>query len=163
MDFVYLIHAIGTDYYKIGRTSKTPEKRMRGMQTGCPHELEVVDSLKTEYAEEKEERLHARYSDKREQGEWFSLSDEEVTEIREDFRGKRKHNFLQKLEDAIIEEMPGSFSGLRRTLPLLMPLVLRRVLEKESGPQEFVSVLLEEGFIDEEAIEICQNHNSNNS
>lgn len=78
---IYLIKERGTDYYKIGYTSRNSERRLQELQTGNPRMLEVVATIDGD--ENKERLLHHRYahlmSDAR--NEWFKLTDNHVKDI----------------------------------------------------------------------------------
>jgi hypothetical protein len=69
---VYVIRAVGTDSYKIGFTTKTPEERRASLQTGNPRELEVVAAFVG--TTEDERRIHQLLEDYRQEGEWFRLT-----------------------------------------------------------------------------------------
>lgn len=78
---VYLINMEGTDLYKIGVTQKSPERRMRQLQTGCPKKLVLVDFYGTGRPFQIEAALHRFLSHHKFisedfnylQGEWFLL------------------------------------------------------------------------------------------
>lgn len=71
--YIYIIHAIGTEYYKIGLTRNHIEHRLRQLQTGCPHRLEAVYSNKVDDVEGVEAYIHDVLSNYRTVGEWFEL------------------------------------------------------------------------------------------
>jgi hypothetical protein len=78
---VYLINQCGTGYYKIGwSTAQDPEKRLSSLQTGNPGELSVVGFFNVSSIKA-EKMLHEIFSPKRTSGEWFNLSEEDVTMI----------------------------------------------------------------------------------
>ena len=66
---IYLIRAGETDLYKIGYTSGKAKKRVKGLQTGCPHKLSIVRVLQGD--QEREKWLHKTFSKYRKEGEWF--------------------------------------------------------------------------------------------
>lgn len=77
---IYVIHAVGTEWYKIGWTDgKTVQKRMADIQTGCPHDLVCIAKL--EGGRREEIGLHRRYDDFRGNGEWFRLPDWAIGEL----------------------------------------------------------------------------------
>jgi Meiotically up-regulated gene 113 len=47
-----------------------------------PHEVTLIHSIETDDMVGLEALLHERYADKRMNGEWFALSDEDVNEIK---------------------------------------------------------------------------------
>jgi len=73
--FVYVIKC--NDFYKIGRTNNV-QKRLSGMQTGNPYELELILSIKTNSPFTLETSLHTKFKDKLIRGEWFKLSDKDL-------------------------------------------------------------------------------------
>lgn len=86
--YVYLLKAFsGT--YKIGK-SKHPESRIRKMNVVLPFDVEVEHLIECEDYTVTERKLHDRYASKHIRGEWYSLSDEDVVEIKsiqKDMRG----------------------------------------------------------------------------
>lgn len=81
MGWTYLIRADGTNLYKIGVTSRTPEDRLSSLQTASPHNLKLCYASKSDFARKHEARLHEKYSHKRESGEWFRLDDSDVADV----------------------------------------------------------------------------------
>lgn len=79
MGLVYLINEEFTDNYKIGVTrSKAENHRRKTLQTGNSKKLETIHVFKTDYPYRIETMLHFRYANKRGNGEWFELSEEDV-------------------------------------------------------------------------------------
>jgi hypothetical protein len=63
---VYFIQAVGTPFIKIGRSQqRSIKKRLAGMETGCPHNLQA-------------KWLHKRFRKMRVRGEWFTVTEEEI-------------------------------------------------------------------------------------
>lgn len=71
---IYVIAAKGTDLVKIGFTEGSVKYRLKSLQTGSSHELEVLVSFPGTKTEET--RLHKRFASFSRAGEWFSYSDE---------------------------------------------------------------------------------------
>lgn len=69
---VYLVRAIGTNKYKIGRTSDVG-KRFNQLRQGSPIPLELVAEWKTDDTASDEARLHSLFASQRTHGEWFNL------------------------------------------------------------------------------------------
>lgn len=97
---LYILRDGNTNNYKIGFT-KDLNKRLRGIQTGCPHELQIVKLWKHTQKEiiKKYERVLHRYYKKigcqvNTQGEWFELSDLDITLL-------SKVNTIQEQNDLI--------------------------------------------------------------
>lgn len=76
---VYLLR-VGNSY-KIG-CSKNPDKRIRQLQTGSSASIQCAHLLPTNYYQQIESQLHAKFADKRDIGEWFHLEAEDVAYIR---------------------------------------------------------------------------------
>ena len=78
---VYLINQTGTDYYKIGYTSRPISKRLSEIQVGCPSAVRVHTTFETDVAQQVELAMHNRYSSKRSNGEWFILDSEDIKDF----------------------------------------------------------------------------------
>lgn len=68
---IYIIHAEGTAYYKIGQSARSVKERMGVLQTGCPHNLNLI--LEVEGDVRHERFIHNKLADFRHRGEWFLL------------------------------------------------------------------------------------------
>lgn len=78
---VYIINIQGTDKYKIGKTTNL-KKRLKEFSTGNPENLKVVFFIEaTDYAS-LEKHLHKTFKMERIGGEWFSLNDEKLAELK---------------------------------------------------------------------------------
>ena len=72
---IYIIHAVGTSFYKIGISEK-PTIRLNDLQTACPHELKLI-ACYSGYNHQ-EWTVHRSHRRERIRGEWFALSDQQV-------------------------------------------------------------------------------------
>ena len=79
--YVYLAY-ISTGHYKIG-ISKNPEARIKHFDTLMPVDVEIVHSFHADDARQAESMLHETYEHRHKKGEWFSLTFENVEEIKE--------------------------------------------------------------------------------
>ena len=79
---VYVIKSDG-GYTKIG-ISVNPEKRVSSLQTGNPNDLVLLAASEFTKAKQKEQELHRRYEQQRQNGEWFDLPEEEVISLVEE-------------------------------------------------------------------------------
>lgn len=70
--WVYLIHATGTNRYKIGR-SVNPVARHQTLQNQSPYPLKIVDSFWTLDAIADEAHFHELHKERRVHGEWFDF------------------------------------------------------------------------------------------
>lgn len=90
-DQVYLMKA--GDFYKIG-VSKTPRKRLRRLQTGCPRKIELIYAFEQEDAYALEFALHDMYQKSRTHGEWFTDID-----VNEFLRAVEAYDIFKKNRD----------------------------------------------------------------
>jgi hypothetical protein len=70
--YVYLIHAVGTDRYKIGR-SVNPPVRLETLKKQSPYPLQIVECFWTPDAITDEKKLHIYFKSDRVYGEWFTF------------------------------------------------------------------------------------------
>lgn len=83
----YLMKDDANGYYKIGM-SKNPTYRERTLQSDKPTITLICSkefSSRTE-ASELEKYLHKKYANKRERGEWFRLSEQDIINIKESLK-----------------------------------------------------------------------------
>lgn len=78
---VYFIEAIGLDLVKIGWTAGEVRTRLKALQCASPVELQVCGAMHGTLYQER--GFHRRYRALRVRGEWFRLSPELLTFIRE--------------------------------------------------------------------------------
>lgn len=78
---VYLIRNPSSGLTKIG-LSATPEQRLKVLQTACGETLRLLGSVAGDL--QLERSLHQRYESRRQQGEWFGLTDEDCESILSD-------------------------------------------------------------------------------
>lgn len=85
-EVVYVIQAEGTDLFKIGRSGNVTARKGQ-LQTGCPHNLDVVGTLEGD-AIRIEHDLHEMFAEYRTTGEWFEIPNH--WEIRRLFRSDKE-------------------------------------------------------------------------
>ncbi|WP_062297188.1 GIY-YIG nuclease family protein [Nostoc piscinale] len=74
--YIYLIHAIGTPRYKIGKTRRDPSKRFLELNSSqSPYPLRLLTFYKTSDIDQQENRIHALAARHRVHGEWFEIPD----------------------------------------------------------------------------------------
>jgi hypothetical protein len=84
LHYVYFIRELGSHYVKIGY-SNDPESRLRDLQTGNPHTLELTHLIQLtdlSAARRIEKTFHDRYARSRTQGEWYILSENDLADVR---------------------------------------------------------------------------------
>jgi hypothetical protein len=71
--FIYLIKSSidGITYYKIGKTKRSPLKRLKELNTGNQADLKIVDTFECDYYHTVENMLHKHFNRLRTSGEWF--------------------------------------------------------------------------------------------
>ena len=75
---IYLVRC--GPFYKIGYTrSCKAESRIKGLQTGNPYPIELVATWPG--SQNDEIRLHHKFFERWERGEWFALSDDDLAEL----------------------------------------------------------------------------------
>jgi hypothetical protein len=71
---LYVIHMLGTDYYKVGRAAD-PRKRLRQIQAGCPEPLKLAAVSELTQGDlcpvKVEATVHKHLAGYRREGEWF--------------------------------------------------------------------------------------------
>lgn len=70
--FVYLVWAIDTPRYKVGR-SKNPHRRVEALNLQSCYPLKLLETCYFDNAEKHEKRLHCLLAQWRVHGEWFEL------------------------------------------------------------------------------------------
>ena len=74
---VYVLACNDFKYLKIGMT-KNLKQRMSNLQSGCPFDLFLFLTIRTNQPREVETYLHNELSRFRVRGEWYSLNDEQL-------------------------------------------------------------------------------------
>lgn len=103
---VYVIHALETTRYKIGR-AEDPEKRLKELQTGSPFPLRVINVIDTCWDKRAERDLHNTFGEYRVCGEWFDLPEDAV-------------NYLTNCEYQDISRLYAASFLLRKDLASIM-------------------------------------------
>ena len=83
--YVYLL--TDGEFFKIGVTRGSIEKRIKKLQTGNPDHIAIVNYHLTEYPFKLESALHARHAHQRINNEWFDLSLNDVTSFKQECEG----------------------------------------------------------------------------
>lgn len=70
---IYLVHAVGTQRYKIGFTAGNVSVRIGGLQVGSAHKLELTATVPGSQRQEID--LHFQFRKNHVHGEWFEFPD----------------------------------------------------------------------------------------
>ncbi|NER24666.1 MAG: GIY-YIG nuclease family protein [Symploca sp. SIO1C2] len=85
--YVYLIHAVGSDRYKIGLTTRSVEARLAELNSSqSPYPLELIDWFETDNVTDDENYLHEKFVDYRVHNEWFSFDTKTLKQVRKEYR-----------------------------------------------------------------------------
>jgi len=85
--YVYLIHAVGSDRYKIGLTRRSVEARLAELNSSqSPFPLEIIDWFETPNVTEDEKYFHEKYSAHRVHGEWFVFDKRTLSKVRREYQ-----------------------------------------------------------------------------
>lgn len=95
MKYVYLLESDG--FYKIG-VSGAPMGRIRELQTGNPHKINLIASCKTDNAHGAEWFIHRVLSKFNIHGEWFKLTNTDVVIIAQVF------NSIETEDNSILKD-----------------------------------------------------------
>ncbi len=79
--FIYLMHAKGTEFFKIGRSFDPTQREYQLNDTKAPFEIELLKQISTAKVKRAEHILHEYFSKKRIRGEWFRLDPFELHTI----------------------------------------------------------------------------------
>ncbi len=82
--YIYLVHAIGTNLYKIGKTEANVETVLEDLNSSqSVYPLELVEYINSDSYDEVERKIYDKFSDYRDNGEWFKFSDEIIHDVKD--------------------------------------------------------------------------------
>lgn len=126
----HFVYFIGENPYdggvKIGR-SRDPKKRLKQCQTGSRRRLTLMRVIKCDSLLESmqlESSLHQQYNDIREDGEWFTMTEQHVSNAYFETMISMMANKLAKLEDVVAKGC--TCGGMQSIESLLEPLDITR-------------------------------------
>lgn len=126
---IYAISAVGTEYIKFGRATSIGQ-RLRELDTGCPHELNVLATA--QWQDGAERAIHRLLAGHRAKGEWFSDCDTARQIIEWMWRGE---DGLKDLRAAMSSKtgLPSWTEAIKikRQQPTLTPQQIRRKQREE--------------------------------
>lgn len=79
--YVYLLNEINGQHFKIGRTID-PKERMKTFGVKLPYKVQLDVLIETSDMYTLEAQLHAKFADKRVDGEWFALTPADVDYVK---------------------------------------------------------------------------------
>ena len=109
-NFIYLLHAEGSDRFKIGY-SNNPEDRRKKIGQQSPFPISLVRSYIVINAHECEQKLHKMFSHRRIHGEWFvfeskdhakTLLDEFFSNHSSNLEAKQSNNMIEKSRNEVL-------------------------------------------------------------
>jgi len=117
VDYLYLIRA-ENGLYKIGR-SANPVSRYKSILNQSPTGLSLVSTFRFQRADIIEGRLHQLYNEKRSHGEWFDLTESDITKIMQlllAWEGEpvltEKELHTEELKEELIEKTKSEYLSL---------------------------------------------------
>jgi len=78
--YLYLVTALGTGKFKIGKTLNHVPNRIKELQTGCPFRIRYVYHAYVGNVNLHERELHKKFNHLQEIGEWFTFESDDVKE-----------------------------------------------------------------------------------
>ena len=80
--YVYLVHALGSNLYKIGLTTRTPEKRLKELNgSQSPYKLELAHYIFVDDVHKIENDLHQHFNSYHHHNEWFKFSERMKSDV----------------------------------------------------------------------------------
>lgn len=79
--FIYLISKSDSNHYKVG-VSHNPLFRLAQLQTANSEQLLLIETFKTNFSFKLERFIHKKFASKQTIGEWFILTQEEVSSFK---------------------------------------------------------------------------------
>lgn len=84
--YIYLIHAQGTEQYKIGRTNDVGRRLQELTATKGPFPLKLLEYVEVKDDVRAEKQLHRQFAQWRRHGEWFNLNKRQLKQVRKAMR-----------------------------------------------------------------------------
>jgi hypothetical protein len=140
LERVYLFRQIGTDFVKIGMTKNSDVlERFRAFCTYAPQGAEIVGVIATNNALQLEKNLHNIYKDRRLNGEFFRLSENECLEIVKKYNDQKRNKAISLFFEIITNE---TFD-----IDLIISELKKQTKRKEIGFTEYHNLV--KGFLEE--------------
>ena len=97
---IYLVNAENTDLYKIGYTSVGVETRLKALQTGNPHKLNIIKQ--SDGSISKEKYIQNWFYYKKTRGEWFRFNDDDVNNVIDMMLDNKKYLTESKIKTKLL-------------------------------------------------------------
>lgn len=101
--YIYLIHAVGSNYYKIGKT-KAPDRRLLQIAPQMPFTCKFIRVWHSNFMSLAEKYLHEMFKEFRVNGEWFEFSCKQLEEFFNPNKGmdyKIRYAYSEHISDLI--------------------------------------------------------------
>lgn len=95
---VYFVHNVATGHFKVG-SSFTPDKRAAGLRTANGHELRLIGWIPGGLAEER--KLQASLAEFHVRGEWYVMTDQLFSFIKDACNRAEEAVLLDQLEASV--------------------------------------------------------------
>lgn len=132
---IYFIEAAGAGLVKIGFTDGSAAERLKKLQTGCPHRLELLAVTPGDRGEEL--RQHGMWGYLWESGEWFRMDDRLRWYIHWLSSGMVSTLFAELRAD--VDRLRGELSAGNESLSRRIRKLARVVLQIETAPSRIES------------------------
>lgn len=98
--YVYLIHAIGSNLYKIGLTTRTPEKRLKDLNgSQFPYQLTLSHYIYVDDVHKIENELHQHFKSYHHHNEWFNFTERMISDVIDTMNNYDNINNKESLQD----------------------------------------------------------------
>ena len=97
---IYLVNAENTNLYKIGYTSVGVETRLKALQTGNPHKLNIIKQ--SDGSISKEKYIQNWFYYKKTRGEWFKFNDDDVKNVIDMMLDKKEYLTESKIKTKLL-------------------------------------------------------------
>ena len=97
---IYLVNAENTNLYKIGYTSVGVETRLKALQTGSPHKLNIIKQ--SDGSISKEKYIQNWFYYKKTRGEWFQFNDDDVKNVIDMMLDKKEYLTESKIKTKLL-------------------------------------------------------------
>jgi len=101
--YVYLIHAVGSNYYKIGK-SVNPDRRILQIAPQMPFPVRFIHLWHSNFMSLGEAYLHRVFQEHRTNGEWFAFAPEQLCSLLTSLGENVKYAYPKTFYDFVLSE-----------------------------------------------------------